>query len=359
MAFDLDAEPSPTFGPVALRSAAIVLVNSTQPLLVDLLRYHGGAEPTTLLYLLPTYLGMVFVGLASKTRKSIWNEKWGRASLLCLCDLLHQIAEKAGLVFAGSAAYTITASWSTVWTALLSLLILRKRLQKHQWLGILLICIGFSVKAAQINFTRTNYEAIGILLTLFASVLHGLSFVLNEKYMTGEHRIEGPNLVGMCGMISSTAVASWILVWTVPQWDVRVRGSIASKGGSITVVAAVHVALFLLSVLRSATLWYLLKHVGAVSSGILKGARTAVVFLLSHVFYCHLQESQCMTSVKALSVVLCVAGVLVYSVGDRLVSRELFTREKPAPGKASFATSHSSLPPPLPSSNKHHARKRH
>ncbi|EPR58991.1 transporter/permease protein [Toxoplasma gondii TgCatPRC2] len=357
MAFDLDAEPPPTIGPVVLRSAAIVLVNSTQPLLVDLLRYHGGAEPTTLLYLLPTYLGMVFVGLASKTKKSIWNEKWGRASLLCLCDMLHQISEKAGLVFAGSAAYTITASWSTVWTALLSLLILRKQLRKHQWLGILLICIGFSVKAVQINFTRTNYEAIGILLTLFASILHGLSFVLNEKYMTGEHQIDGPNLVGMCGMISSTAITTWILIWTVPQWDVRVRGSIARSGGSIPVVVTVHVALFLLSVLRSATLWYLLKHVGAVSSGILKGARTAIVFLLSHVLYCHLQESQCMTSVKALSVVLCVSGVLVYSIGDRLFLQGPFLPLKQR--KASFSSPHAASPGPIACSSKQRGQKRY
>ncbi|PFH32723.1 transporter/permease protein [Besnoitia besnoiti] len=316
-----DGDLSLTFADVALRCLAIVLVNSTQPLLVDLLRYHGAAEPTTLLYILPTYYGMVLVGLASKTKKSMWQEKWGRASFVCMCDLLHQIAEKAGLVFAGSAAYTITASWSTVWTALLSLLLLQKQLKKHQWIGIVLICVGFSLKAMHVNFVQTNHEAIGILLTLFASVLHGLSFVLNEKFMTGENQIEGPNLVGMCGLISSTVLTAWVLVWTVPQWDALVTAEIARKGGSIPVVVVTYTALLVLSTLRSATLWYLLKHLGAVSSGVLKGARTALVFLLSHVFYCRLQESQCMTSVKALSAVVCVTGVVVYSVGDCLFSR--------------------------------------
>lgn len=28
---------------------------------------------------------------------------------------------------------------------------------------------------------------------------HGLSFVLNEMFLTGDVRMEGPNLVGMCG----------------------------------------------------------------------------------------------------------------------------------------------------------------
>ncbi|PHJ24966.1 transporter permease protein [Cystoisospora suis] len=373
---------------VVLRCLALVLVNAGQPLLVDFLRYHGAAEPSTLLYILPTYYGMVVVGLASKTRKSMWRENWSRAFSVCLCDLLHQIAEKAGLVFAGSAAYTITASWSTVWTALLSLLILHKRLAGYQWLGILLICIGFSLKAMQVNFSETNHEAIGVLLTLIASVLHGLSFVLNEMFLTGDARMEGPNLVGMCGLISSSFLTVWMLIWTIPQWETRVLQPVEATNGSIPAIIFGYVALLLLAILRSATLWYLLQHVGAVSAGVLKvplmgvccglysvcalgkeekneeymksylcmlvrrsqpvlkasssqwppdrindreasrflpvisiahlslffqGARTAVVFVLSHYFYCHLQESQCLTSVKALSAMTCVTGVMIYS----------------------------------------------
>lgn len=66
-------------------------------------------------------------------------------------------------------------------------------------LQITLITVGISLKACQLNFTFRDEEFLGVVLILLASVLMGLTFVLNEKFMRGDDRIEGPNLVCMMG----------------------------------------------------------------------------------------------------------------------------------------------------------------
>ena len=69
---------------------------------------------------------------------------------------------------------------------------------------IVVISFGVSLKAWQLNITFSDEEFLGVCLILLASVLMGLTFVLNEKFMKGAKPVEGPNLVCMmgCGTIN-------------------------------------------------------------------------------------------------------------------------------------------------------------
>lgn len=62
-----------------------------------------------------------------------------------------------------------------------------------------MITLGVSLKACQLNLTFSDDEFVGVLLILIASILMGLTFVLNEKFMKGTKPVEGPNLVCMMG----------------------------------------------------------------------------------------------------------------------------------------------------------------
>lgn len=77
----------------------------------------------------------------------------------------------AGLVYAGSALYLIAASFSTVWIALLSLVVLGRRMTLVQWIGLIFVTTGFCLRVAQIPGAQGANEVLGIALVTIAQVL--------------------------------------------------------------------------------------------------------------------------------------------------------------------------------------------
>jgi len=204
-----------------------------------------------------------------------------------------------------------------VWTAFLAYLLLGKRLSSGQCVGILVICVGLTIRSVVIEFKSGPEELIGATCLFIAAILHGLSYVYNEKYLTGPNAIEGPNLVCMIGIVNSIVLTLWQLVWTIPRWNTLVVQNIRDRNGDPVVIIVCYLVLSSLCLIRSATLWYIIKHLGAVSSGVLKGTRTAITFVGSHFLFCHLQPSQCLTTTKGFSAAVCVAGVMTYSLSGR------------------------------------------
>jgi hypothetical protein len=58
----------------------------------------------------------------------------------------------------------------------------------------------------------------------------------------------------------------------------------------------------------------MLKMVGSTTTGVLKGVISVIVFIISHFAFCSLQQSQCFSFGKGMSLVLVVLGVACYSV---------------------------------------------
>jgi hypothetical protein len=56
--------------------------------------------------------------------------------------------------------------------------------------------------------------------------------------------------------------------------------------------------------------------VGAVTTGVLGGLRSAILFLASGVMFCSRQESQCLTPTRCIAACVVIAGVIVYSRGQ-------------------------------------------
>ncbi|KAL8439628.1 hypothetical protein Efla_004536 [Eimeria flavescens] len=292
---------------------AFLTAYCVQPLLVDVIKFNGGANASTFSILVPHYLSMVMVGLLP-TKQSLGECDWRKGLVVSLLDIVNQLLKKAGLIYAGAAVYIVVDSSSLVWTAVWSRLILNRRLTAAQWLGIFVISLGVSLKACQLNLAFSDEEFVGVLLILSASILMGLTFVLNEKFMCGGSRVEGPNLVCMMGICSGAVICVWSLLWTVPQFEEVVVQPIVNKGGSLHTVASCSLWLFISGWIHSGTLWYLMANFGAVSTGILKGLKVALVFVISHFLFCKFQPSQCLNAWTAASAATCVFGVILYSL---------------------------------------------
>nr|CEL68156.1 TPA: transporter/permease protein, putative [Neospora caninum Liverpool] len=321
----------------AIEIAVVVLflaAYSVQPLLVDVIKFNGGAHPSTFAILIPHYYSMVLVG-ALPTKQKLAECNWRRGIVLSSLDMINQLLKKAGLLYAGAAVYIIVDSSSIVWTAIWSLVLLRRKLKVCHWIGIALITLGISLKACQLNFTFRDEEFLGVTLILLAAILMGLTFVLNEKFMQGADRIEGPNLVCMMGVCSAVPITLWTLFWTVPRFGELVVDPIRERDGSFKVVGYCFFWLFVSCWMHSGTLWFLMTHFGAVSTGILKGLKVALVFLLSHWLFCDIQPNQCLNVWTGSSALICVVGVTVYSLAK--VSWTGKSKDKPSSEESSEA----------------------
>eukprot|EP00922_Rhytidocystis_sp_ex-Travisia-forbesii_P020593 GHVS01030271.1.p1 GENE.GHVS01030271.1~~GHVS01030271.1.p1 ORF type:complete len:487 (+),score=91.96 GHVS01030271.1:89-1549(+) len=297
--------------------SGFILAYCIQPILVDVIKFSGGAHSSTFLILLPHYYAMVLVGLLPKDRSLLdcgWTD-WKKGLLLSSLDVINQLLKKAGLVFAGAGVYIIVESSSMVWTVLWSKLLLQKRLNFAQWLSILLVTAGIALRSCQLTFQIENEEFFGVVLILASSILMGLTFVLFEMFVNHPtEAVPGPTLVFMMGSTCAVLMTGWQVVWTVPRFDQLVLQTIHEKQGNPWYVLICYIFLFISGWIHSATLWYLLKVLGAVSSGVLKGLKVAGVFVLSHILFCEIQPSQCLNIWSGASATVCTVGVIVYSI---------------------------------------------
>lgn len=78
-------------------------------------------------------------------------------------------------------------------------------------------------------------------------------------------------------------------------------------------VVSVYFILVLSALGHNGTYFELLERTGAVATGILQALRAVLVFALSHVFYCDVDQAQCFTMKKGVATVVVVVGVLGFS----------------------------------------------
>ncbi|CBZ49934.1 conserved hypothetical protein [Neospora caninum Liverpool] len=278
--------------------ALFLVAYCIQPLLVDALKFEGAAATSTCLYLIPHFLGMLSVVFTLRESASgetargherrrmpllrlrelhLNRRAWRKAFFVAGIDLLHQVAEKAGLVLCGSGAYVLVSSSSIVWTAVISACVLRRQFSSLQWLSLLLICGGISMKAADLTFELHNEECLGVIITFLSAILQGLTFVVNEKFMTSStNPVSGPAIVFMMGVICSSLMLAWTCIWTLPNFQTLIVNRVRERGGSPLRIAAILFGLFCSGAIHSSTLWYIVKHLGGSQAS--RGEKSMVEF---------------------------------------------------------------------------------
>ncbi|CAD50917.1 drug metabolite transporter, putative [Plasmodium reichenowi] len=286
-----------------------------QPLLIDIIKYNGCGNSSTFIFLIPHYLSMIVVGFLPKKQK-LMECQWMKIFFVSLLDVVNQVLKKIGLIYAGSSLYIIIDSCTLIFTAMWRKLLLNKKINHIQLLGILLITFGIAIKSNNLKIEINKEEIIGIVLIFLSNILMGLTFVLNEKYM---HQMEGQNIVCLMGLFCFGFIFIWTLIWTIPNFEHLIINNIKKKQGNIQTIGLSFFFLFLFNFITSSTLWYIMKISGSLSIGILKGLKVAIIFLFSHIFFCKYDPKQCLTFHSSLSVFFCILGVLIYSYNEYLL----------------------------------------
>ncbi|KAL8451327.1 hypothetical protein Emed_002055 [Eimeria media] len=208
---------------------------------------------------------------------------------------------------------------------------------------LLLLLVLLLLQASNFTINFSSEESLGMLLSLAAAILQGLTFVLNERFMEDRKEpVTGLNLVFMMGYnsavaavaaaeaaaaaavaaaavahlffvsrrtISSLILIMWTCVWTLPQLDALVLSRVRAQGGDLKTISLLLSLLLLCGALHSATMWYIILRLGAVTSGALKGCKAAAVIALSHILFCSVQETQCVDLRKGVAAVVCIGAL--------------------------------------------------
>ena len=109
--------------------------------------------------------------------------------LTALCDFTGYIIRTIGLglffslipslSYCGSGLFQVAFSSVAIWSALYSRIILKRPINRVQWLGIGIVTLGLVLSPLSAQNT-SNSPLTGILLTLLGAQFYALSYILNE-----------------------------------------------------------------------------------------------------------------------------------------------------------------------------------
>lgn len=190
-----------------------------------------------------------------------------------------------GLSIAGSGLYQVVFSGGTVFTALLSVFFLRRRLALSQWVFVAVITLGLTVTAEQVTHPSNSHTGED---ANAASIISGVSFVLvsclfySTNYVIAEHFLDvreqvetdldeaPPELPPPSGVDLSLYTGGtclfifglYVLLHTVPHWHELVTLSIERHRGNAAIIVEQYCYLAIAAFLHGITYYDIVATVG-------------------------------------------------------------------------------------------------
>jgi len=295
--------------------AAYIASGVCQPVLIELLAYNGMCEKNTMLFVLPNYIGMSLSFLMN-FRNSCRQGKiqWTTICILSSVDIISQYLNFTGLVNAGSLIFTVIYSSVTVYTAIFSYIFLNRQLHSMQWVAVFLIMIGLIFGGRGAAELGGKDVWLGVIQIFIGSMFHSLTYILSEFLLKNASEPIAPELLStLMGLGGVIVFGIWQIIYTIPNFQILIIDSIASKNGSINVIIFTVIILTLVNFIHAICFFNLLEIVGSTTTGVLKGVQSVLVFGISHFAFCTFQKSQCFSPEKGISLFIVVIGVILYS----------------------------------------------
>jgi hypothetical protein len=137
-----------------------------------------------------------------------------------LLDALASCLEIVSFLIIPSTICALMKNGSIIFTALFSILINKKKLLKHNWVGILIIIIGFTVitlsnlfiKEPQIHQNQNESIYLGIILMLVSLIFSSLQIVYQE-YLFLNYAVDPKRVVGSEGILG-VFILTFVLIFT-------------------------------------------------------------------------------------------------------------------------------------------------
>lgn len=184
-----------------------------------------------------------------------------------------------------------------------------------QWVCILVVSGGLGLSVLD-SVKAGSQITVGATLIIVGSFLHAVMYALSEYIaVKGREEDKIPPHIHCSTMASleTFILLCWQFIYTIPHWDEAIGDPMEKAGTSTMQAILILSAIAFANWLHSATFFYLLKWVGAVSSAVMKGLQAVLVFVMADIIFCNRQSNQCFDTYKVISLVVVVGGVLAYA----------------------------------------------
>jgi len=316
----MNNHPDPPLLMTFMWAALYITSGVTQPILMSLAKYAGLANPKCQLYMLFYYLGpasVTFYAIRDKQATHTANRTMIiKAGCIATIDVMAQALNYTGASMAGPTIFSIIYSSVTVWTALISRLLLNRLMNLGQWMGVVLVFAGLTITG--FNSVDLGPGVLsGSIFVMVGSAFHACTYVLSEAVMTKGQKLTVPMNCAVQGIVACGAFTTWQIVYTRQHFQKDILEPMYDSGTSLS-QAALLLSLFAISnLVHALTFFHTLKHFpgGATSAGVMKGLQAVLVFVTTSITFCsRLGGSEmCFTTDKFLSLVVVVAGVILFA----------------------------------------------
>lgn len=293
--------------------AIYILSGIVMPLLIEFISISGGCEKSTMLIAVPTTFGMSLSIITNWPVRKVGVIRWKSIIIIAFFDITSLVLNMNGLMYAGSAIFTVVYSSVTVYNAIFSRIFLNKHLHIYQWLGVLFVSVGLAATSVGAD-NEGRDVAFGIVLILIGSLIHSSTYIMSEISLNRTDNPIAPQMLcSLLGSLELVAVIAWQLYYTLPRYHDKVENEILIHHGDFVDIAISYVLLSSAAMVHSLCFFILLGSLGSTTIGVTKAFQSVAVFISSHFVFCASQKSQCFTTIKGISLVIVLAGVLLYS----------------------------------------------
>jgi len=283
---------------------AFVVSGAFSPIVFQIIALNGAADPRTMIIILPSCIGAGLSILCNWSARGKGTKHWGFLILLTVIELISAKVTLHGLLDAGSTIFTVCYCSVTMFAALFGRVFLNRHLNAGQWAGIVVINAGLGILMVGAKDDGDEVK-MGILLILVGAMIHSFSYVIVEfMLVVAPDPIAPEMLCSILGGLGLVINVAWQLVYTVPRFDSLILDEIRESQGDMWVIVECYLLLMVASGVNSTSFYYLLGTMGSASTGVLKGVQAVATFVTSHYAFCSLQQSQCFTPLKGLSLLV-------------------------------------------------------
>lgn len=231
-------------------------------------------------------------------------------------DIIAQTMNYSGATMAGPSIFAIVYSSVTIWCALFSRVMLKRKMTALQWIAIVIVFVGLCITGfASLDFG--DEVAGGTLLIVFGSALHALMYVLSEVIMnTGKEVVSAKKYCAVYGSIACSGYFLWQTVYTRRHFAALILEPMQVAGTTYSHMVAILSAIALMSFIHSVTFFHTVKYVpgGSTSAGVLKALQAVLVFAATSMAFCNVFGGQemCFTVHNGISLCIVVGGVVLF-----------------------------------------------
>jgi drug/metabolite transporter (DMT)-like permease len=314
----------PTSVTVTMINAGLyVLSGCSQPLLMTICKNAGLADSSSQLYMLFYYLGPASVVVTLWGQQTSWpsTKTIMKACGIALFDICAQSLNYTGASLAGPTIFAIVYSSVTVWTAMFSRLFLKRSMNSWQWVAIVIVFGGLTLTATD-SMQMGDSVVRGLLLVVFGSMMHALTYVFSEIVMTvGDEKLSVRQNCAVQGIVAASSLFLWQIIYTLPRWQEKIWGPMQAAETTMVQALSIFLVFALANLIHAMTFFHTLRHFpgGATSAGVMKGLQAVLVFVVTHVAYCGRTggAEMCFSQAKFLSLFTVVGGVIGYAVATQ------------------------------------------